>query len=240
MTKHAKLYKRRQFIFMILAVSCVTVLALGVWSSAKRPQLEKALSIINETRLQIYETKIDGDELQIAFKNMYSKNINCFLIGIGDETIRTEFAYIDKVIAPGAIYRQSYSLEEGKADSIRVLAVMFDDGTEDGDVKSLTEIKDERLGVKMQLESILTQLNKALALPDAEMYLALDRMESQLLSPQDNQQSGLSENVKLGLHGGKAYLLRIIQELKNEHHTKGIRERLKGFKQRQEKIFSRL
>lgn len=240
MTERKNSRGRRQIILIALVLSCITLLTVAAWSSVPRPQLEKAPHIINETNLHILEARINGDDLHLSFRNTYSKNINCFLVSIGSDTIRTEFAYIDKVIAPGAIYQQTYSIEQGKTGSIRMRAVMFDDGTSDGELKAVKEIKDERLGVRMQLESIIPQLHTLLNLPEAEIQPALDRLESQILSLSEGKQSLLTEDVKLGLHNGKAYLLRIIQELKSEQQTDGIRERLNRIKKQQEKIVSRL
>jgi len=119
-------------------------------------------------------------------------------------------------VAPGA-----------EVPTVLLLAVMLKDGTEDGDARAAQQIKDQRLGQKLQIVRALRileregQSRKDLKTTKSDVFAALNTSDSETLvslselspSRSDNQ---LSDELKAGLRWGREKMLRKLDDLEKQ------------------------
>jgi len=115
---------------------------------------------------------IDGAGPELSLRNGYDKNITAFAVSVNGLIIMSDFAYSEnedhRTIAPGAVYtnvfgsiRRSINNATAGQESfdIKVLAVLFDDRSSDGDDKGVAFLLDHRLKSKRILTRIVDLLN---------------------------------------------------------------------------------
>ena len=124
----------------------------------------------------------------------------------------------------------------------KLLTVLLKDGTADGNSKVAQQVRDERLGEKIQLHRILKAFEKEgfsrkdIQAVKADVKAALDageyeaRIVRKQLLPSSSMDDKLSEDLKSGLHWGREKMLRKIEtleQLPTERQEQGFIE-LKG------------
>jgi hypothetical protein len=260
MNKHRNIFRRLYPISFALVGICVVMIGANAWSSHSPLRQSTNPRILNKTRaFEVVSQKRNGQHFLLNLKNGYSKNIIGYTVTQGADTptsaevsIEEDFIYGDKVIAPGETYAVRIPISEqqssiGKVSTqeqdINVLAVMFDDGTSDGDSKSITKTKDRRRGELIQLERILPLFQAILDLPDADIPEALDRLESQIAALPEISENGLSPSARSGLKGGKEMLLPAAQMLRRNRKimsTDYLRKELTEIKSHYERAIAKL
>lgn len=182
------------------------------------------LKVINKTSFfRIIEMeKVSQGNLRLILKNDYDKRITAFQIAIDNTTALIDALYTDAEhsIPPGSIREHIEPLNidpHMKEHYLSILAVVFDDGTSDGDSVAIKEINDYRLGSRMQMDHTLPLLNEIMNLPDDEISAALDNLPSSLLSAsQVAEHQPLSLNTKLGMRNRAKMLAHQIKNIKNK------------------------
>ncbi|HEX8128887.1 MAG TPA: hypothetical protein VF527_07285 [Pyrinomonadaceae bacterium] len=246
-----KILSRQGQTFLIITFVIIFIVALGVsgWSSGRKYQQSDKVHLARKTHaLSIFSATINEDSIKLALKNESDKKINGFQITVNELRVQVEFLDADEparqVLHPGAIYEQWYQFHPtSKTPEISIQAVVFEDGSSDGDTNMIREIKETRLGQKMQLQHFIPSLKKALKAPDADTIAVLDRLESEILSLEENQSDNLSGNIKLGIHNEKTRILGMIQQLRRTQQTRGsvqIKKVLVDFQEKAEKKQSKL
>lgn len=243
-----------------IATICVVLalVSLTFWipitkpSSAFAPPQTNDLTIDNKTQaFQIISAIRDGETVQLSLKNGYSKAISGFTISSSDTSgVQVDFTPADEVIAPGGIYNYKTSVASLQSSdslsdklTLRILSVVFEDGTSDGDHQAIADIKNRRLGEKIQLARILPLLRQALSSPDADRPTVLARLKSQITSLPVKPENGQPGEITGGLLHGKEYILRDIRALEQEQSEEGnvnLREKLNKIKERYERKAARL
>ena len=134
--------------------------------------------------------------------------------------------------------------------TIHLLAVLLKDGTDDGNSKVAQQIKDQRLGQKLQILRTLRileregQSQKDLKTTKSDIFAALNTSESETLvslsellpTRSDNR---LSDELKAGLEWGREKMLQrfdVVENLPTENQEQGF----KDLKDRARKLFSKL
>ena len=115
---------------------------------------------------------IDGAGPELSLRNGYDKNITAFAVSVNGLIGQIDFVYCDSEgeagppIAPGAVstrgfgnVRRSVNTAAEPEYDIRVLAVVFDDKTSDGDEKAVASILYNRLRTKRLITGILDVLD---------------------------------------------------------------------------------
>jgi hypothetical protein len=134
---------------------------------------------------------------------------------------------------------------------LHLLTVLLKDGTADGNSKVAQEIKDERLGEKIQIHRVLKVLEKEtfsrndIKALKGEITAALDAGEYEAriirkeLLPASGMDDDVSEALKNGLHWGREKMLRrfqALEQLSTEREEDGFIE----LKDRAHKLFAKL
>jgi len=193
-------------------------------SSIKPIERIEDLRIINKTSaFSILEIKKISDNLfEITYKNNYSKTITGFEVSIGGMRIQTELILggdEQQFISSGNTFQKAYAAQEGlDRDGIQILAVVFDDGSSDGDTRYIKEITDYRLGMKTERQRVLALLEQVITFKNQDISTALGELEANISStaPSTQQESRL-DNVQLGIRNERRRMLDEIRILKDKH-----------------------
>ncbi len=227
---------------IVIVLACTAFLVVNALS---KMQQKSGIRITNKTKaINAEGSDTDFNDIHLRLRNDYDKDITAFVISIGNFSYKEEFIYseTDKVLTPGASYNSDIPLPsslKGRQDQELVIrAVVFADKTSDGDQKVISEIEEERLGEKVQIQRILPKLKHALNFPEiarnnlisgqfeAEVASVLDASESDTLTALDTlspqiatikrwPKGKISGQVDSGLKTGKEAALHKLQRIKN-------------------------
>lgn len=164
--------------------------------------------------------KVSDAFLEIIFKNEYDKSVTGFEVSIGGMRIQTELILggdEQQFISPGSTFQKAYDAQSGlDRYGVQVLAVIFDDGSSDGDITAIKEITDYRLGMKTERERVLTLLGHVMM--SKSMPMAFEELEAEMSSAiPSSQQNGRLDNVGLGIRNERRRMLQEIRMLKDKH-----------------------
>jgi hypothetical protein len=193
-------------------------------SSIKPIERIEDLRIINKTSaFSVLEIKKISDNLfEITYKNDYSKTITGFEVSVGGMRIQTELILGGderQFIFPGNTFQKAYAAQEGlERDGIQILAVVFDDGSNDGEIRYVKEITDYRLGMKTERQRVLTLLEQVITSKNQDISTELGELETGISStaPSTQQESRL-DNVELGIRNERRRMLDEIRILRDKH-----------------------
>lgn len=247
MSRIINLYRTKGVITIILLLVCIAVLGIVIKPSGTRaiPIQETLPQIINETKsFEILSVIKKDGYIEVSLRNISQKNINGYTVAFGsngqvmkDTTVGDHLILpqnVDDFIIPNNVLARS---------SIRIINVMFDDGTFEGNPVAASEFRNRRLGLKVQLKRILALLQSVLNSPDVDSPTALDRFKAQVSSLTEKSDGVMSRTGEIGLHDMKEEALALVKELEErqkQNANLNLREYLAKLKQRLEKRYSNL
>lgn len=261
MNQHHTISSRLYFISFALVVIFAVLMGVSAWPSRSPLRQRTEPRVLNKTRaFRVVSQERDNQHFLLTLKNGYRKDITGYTVTQGMDTpssaevsIEEDFIYGDKVIAPGETYVVRIPISEQspapgsvpqQEQDINVAAVLFDDGTGDGDAKVIKKTKDRRRGERIQLERILPLFQAVLDAPDADLPAALDRLESRIALLPEVTGKEFSSSVKSGLQGGKEMLLQAAQTLRQNrqrlNNVAALREDLIRVKSHYERVKDKL
>ncbi|HMF56605.1 MAG TPA: hypothetical protein VK619_09695 [Pyrinomonadaceae bacterium] len=247
----------KKMVFLLFVITCIGVLVFAenrISKSSGLPQQNNEVLVNNKTTaFQVISEVRNGDSIRLVLKNNYSKAITAFRVSGNSESqgVDVDFTSEGTFIAPGETYNYREAIgnlfpylgtSSGQLN-IKILAVVFDDGSGDGDATVVKHIKSRRRGVKIQLARILPLLQQIIDSPDSNTQAALERLKMQILALPTHPQNGESPDIMGGLIHGKNYILGEIQRLEGiERETGNInfRNELIKIKERYEREAARL
>ena len=260
MTKHKSLILRFSLIAITLILSCGFLL-MGTMRSttsskvaAQNSPREVKIRVKNLTQsfnLVSLERK-PGQVVQLTLRNDYPKSITAFALSPRNDRYvqRPDFLFSDDVINPNQTHVETCTIPEladRSSEMIEVIitirAVVFDDGTSDGDRKMVDRIKDTRLGKKIQTQRIIALLRNALNSSSLEPQKALSGLLTRIRGLSISQQQGLSVFVKGGLHNAKEKAILELQAIELRQMQDGYRHiqpELASIIDRYERILAKL
>lgn len=218
----------------LLAICCLLIVGAGsssgrlatkmVKKAGERPQTHSTPVVIGgNLKLEIVEIKEPAKELfHVTIKNGYAKDITAIAATAGEEqSFRTDYIYAElethQKLASGASDAFSYSPSRlsGVLPQVVVSAVIFTDGTSEGNQREVMDIVDNRLGMKTQLNRInrhLERLGKA-GDPLVRKELRSLRGIAEDLRIDNADGSPMSRGFEQGLRHGRAFILSSISKL---------------------------
>ena len=135
--------------------------------------------------------------------------------------VRTEYLFgevPDLGVAPGALYSETYGFNGAEyIDTLEIKAIIFDDGSSEGDPKEVREIEDSRLGTQVQLRRTVKLLEKFLAAGSSDWFEFKRDLDAALNTSDDDTvnilkelkpsrrftKQSLSRDLKSGLDHGR-------------------------------------
>ena len=248
----------RRFLAVISVLSILLVLTYTLLQNPRVSASPQELTVQSHTkRLDGLKADFLDNQIRIRLQNNYKQTITAFAISFDNTIVKEDFAYseVHFGIEPGETFEESYpftrSSPGAELPTLHLVAVLLNDGTNDGNAKVAQQIRDERLGEKIQIHRMLKILEKEessrkdIKALKGDITAALDAGEDQVriirkeLLPTSETDDNLSENLKKGLHWGREKMLRSFQtleQLPTERQGEGLIE----LKDRAHKLFAKL
>jgi hypothetical protein len=246
----------RRLIATLIVVPIIGLFAYTVLFNPNASASPQELNVVSRTRgNEVLTADVLDNQVRISLKNNHKDTITAFAISFRDTTIKEDFAYSDVHfgIEPGDTFTKSYRLSPTRSElpPLYLLTVLLKNGTKDGDSKVGQEIKDERLGEKIQILRTLRilekdgQSRKDLRITKSDIVAALNTDESETLvilnelQPTSRSDDKLSDDLRNGLQVGREKMLQrfeVLQELPAEYREKGFKE----LRDRSRKLFAKL
>ncbi|MCI0486473.1 MAG: hypothetical protein L0229_07715 [Blastocatellia bacterium] len=201
----------------------------------------------NTSSLEVVSIEKSFDHCRLTLKNVSDKNIIAYYISSGRSGLGSRAAYAGTggaLIPAGESFPDLYlTCSSIEKDGLTILAVIFDDGTFEGDRKIATDFSAEREGVRLQAPHVLRMIEQALSASDDEMEKAFYKLEADLwqipeaidkpsallllktMFPHfaDEQLSPLYERLKGGLYEARNMALSPLGDLKRTQEEKSKR-----------------
>ncbi len=248
---------QRQFLASLSVICIIVLFGFTARLNRSASASPKDLNVISRTKGdEVLTAEVLDNQLRIRLKNNHKDTITAFAISFSDTVIKADFAYSDVHfgIEPGDTFQTNYPVSPSptaELPTIYLLTVLLKNGVKDGDSKVAQEIKDERLGEKIQVLRTLRilekegQSRKDLKLTKSDIVAALNlgevetRITLNELEPTLRISDKLSDQFKAGLQVGREKMLRrfeVLEELPAENGEQGFME----LKDRLNKLFGKL
>jgi hypothetical protein len=218
-----------------------TVLKRNAQGQQEQPERVTELpQIANKTSsLQVISYKVIDNEAHFLLKNVSKKDINAFYVTIlsnGDgTTYQVELLYSDikTEISPDQDFTFRAPLEEiSRYKNFTLHAVLFADGTSDGEQSYVQEIIEVREGEKIQLIKGLRWIKEITSLPNIESTSEFTNLNQKLSSLYITDKTE-SQAFNSGLSSGKETLTNYLQKIQTAQDLLKLQSKL-------ESIISRL
>lgn len=221
------LQRWHKFSIVALLLGVLVIISTAVSSSTiLRPQ--RSLKVKNTTQaLQLVGTSRVEGRIKLTLRNVSPKNINGFQILVGKSRVQVEFLDADEpgrqTLASGGIYEDWFLNESNpNVPDVVIFAVMFEDGSSDGEADMIREMEQTRQGKRIQVERFKSLLQNALAASGGDTVEVLEKIEHDILATPEDMDERLPGNVKLGLYNEKSRLLNELRHLKRNLPTGDI------------------
>jgi len=244
-------------LFAVLsALALIALLASAIAFNPSASASPHELTVKSQTKgYEVLKANLVNNEVRIRLQNNHKTTITGYAIRItGTAIVKEDFAYseVHFGIEPGETFETSYAASPGsEAPTIHLLAVLLQDGTDDGNSDVARQMKDQRLGQKIQILRTLKileregQSRKHLKTTKSEVFAALNTSESETLanlrelSPTSHSGNQLSDELKAGLQWGREKIMQrlvVVENLPVENQEQGLTE----LKTRAQKLVSKL
>lgn len=215
----------------LIAVGCLVMAGAKAWASDPEPRKQASnswltqreslsvedIAIENRTRgLRLIALEKESEYLIAKFRNDYNKIITGYQVSVGIGSIQTQLLNESDQLFPGGIRKEVLPLQvDLDKHGIKILAVIFEDRTSDGDANSIQEMSDYRAGVKLQRIHSLSILQSIQKLAASGIRFSLSEFEARGAALSKEEEEKLSPNVKLGFRTERNRFLRLLSNLKN-------------------------
>ncbi len=216
-------------LFFLLAIGAFVVSGLLLRAAVRKADAAgtrplatpKVTGKTDALQVEIWEPRPTGNGVwHVVMRNVSAKPINEYVIVAGGQWVATELSIGNRVIWPGAEEDHEFFIPPDASPDLTIRAVMFTDGTGDGDATEVAQAQHERSELKLQLGRGLVALNRVLDATDksyADSAMALDDLESEFralsIRPQTRPSQGIVHGP--GLYHGQQDLLNELQWLRN-------------------------
>jgi len=247
----------RLSIFVISTVVLVCLIGISALSGNRSTTQDAPLQISNRTQaFSVIKAERGLNEFLITLKNNSAKTITAFSISPSKGyTITEEFVLAETAdfgIGSNALFSKTYpTLNSIQPESIEIKALIFDDGTAEGDAREVRQIVDSRLGEQIQMRRAVKELEKFLAKGSRDASEFKRDLDNALNSSDDDTLSilaelrpsraitkqPLSDDLRAGLSNGRQSVLTRLLEAEAE--SDGSNDSFLELKKTYERILSR-
>lgn len=228
------LHRRKWIILAGAAVlACIAVAIATLGSSTFRSTTQ--IHLVNNTgALALVRQEVIDGITRLEFKNISAKDLNGFVLGLANlRQIELDTTTGDRVIVPGEV--QDVVIPGPSPTTITILAVMYADGSLEGDQITVAQLRDRRSALKAELKRILGLVVAETQSRDADIPGAFDRLASAMSklpvadehTPQANAQRGAKDDV--------ASLLEYLRHRQERNVHLNQRELIRELKERIER-----
>ena len=195
--------RRRWTILACAAVLACTAVVFATVSSSTFRSKTTQVHLVNTTgALALVGQEVIDGRTRLQFKNISARDLNGFVLGLANlREMELDTTTGDRVIAPGEV--QDIVIPGPLPSTITILAVMYADGSLEGDQITVAQLRDRRSALKVELKRILGLVVAEAQSRDADIPGAFDRLASAMSklpvadghTPQANAQRGAKDDV---------------------------------------------
>lgn len=216
---------------------CTAVIFAVVGYSRFRSSTIPQTQVVNKTAaLAVIAQEVIDGKTRLYLKNISAKDLNGFVLGLANRRqIELDTTPGDRVIVPGEV--EDIEIPGPSPTTITILAVMYADGSLEGDQITVAQLGDRRSALKAELKRILGLVVAETQSGDADIPGAFDRLEAAMSklpatvadghTPQANAQRGAKEDV--------ASLLEFMRHRQERNAHRNQRELIRELKERIER-----
>lgn len=166
----------------------------------------------------------ENDVLFVSVQNISGRNIKAYTIARGRAWVTKSYLLGEESFAPNSIQEQIIPLTSGAFSStdgkeFSVSAVLFEDGSGDGDAVFVSRLTETRAGMREQASRLLPCLEQLASSKDFESDLAACETEAARM-PVDG--TGKSSDYENGLQNLQREFLTQITDIKDKVHSKSF------------------
>jgi hypothetical protein len=172
--------------------------------------------ISSEKSLAVISAEKKAVNVELIFKNNSEKTIKAFVLRL-NETQKSFIQLSDENnIPPGGIHTENFKiLQSDNKSPVGILAVVYEDSTGDGDLTTIKDLLDMRLGERIQNEHIYSYLTKISNTPSNNLSQQIEASKEAIRNLSIEDEKNTSEYVKIGLHNAKESALMDMDQLQN-------------------------
>jgi hypothetical protein len=223
-----KYFRKKRMLFLIIAI-CLGTVGFSVLSFAQNRNTGR-VNIENKTRSLIVESvnsvgdSEQNSNFEITFKSNYEKPVSAYRFRVTDEsTAEDAVVAIEKngmaddwTLKTNELSKAKFSAGIKGKITVTVAAVLFEDGTGDGEPDDLGRLQEIRTGVWMAFNRIIPILKENVAAGDSS-ETKLESIEEQIdqLNTQD-----VPDNSKRGFAFAKNNVVLSLKDVKREAQSK--------------------
>ena len=230
MIKLTRILKEHRFATItLISVGVGLISGVLVWSGlATRPQVEPtvvsktaAVRVLASERISVGGSSI----LAVKLQNTSGKDIEAYIISRGKSWVTTNYLLTEQSFASGAIVSDLIPLSDNDSQSLNafadstgrffVSAVVFSDGTGDGDARFVKMLSDERAGTRDQAKRILLLL-QTFSLRGSDQRRAIADFEIEIGKLPDKGNGSVSPDYAIGLANAKRKFLKDVEYMKEK------------------------
>jgi hypothetical protein len=195
------------------------------------------IQLVNDTgALALVAQEVTDGRMRLRFKNISAKDLNGFVLGLANlRQIELDTTPGDRVIVPGEV--QDIEIPGPLPPTITILAVMYADGSLEGDQITVAELRDRRSALKAELKRILGLVVAEAQSSEADIPGAFDRLESSMskLSPTAAEGQTRQGNALRVAKGDVANVLEVMRHRQERNAHLNQRELIRELKERLER-----
>jgi len=216
---------KKVLVLLILAV--FGIVGLTVWSSVQSKNTEQVF-IENKTRSLIVESvkesgaKKDKNTTEISLRNNYDKSIAAYRVRVSENfNGKTEESAVERgglivgwVLGPNEIKVEKFFTNPEAKTHLVIAAVLFEDGTGDGEIAELTRLQNIRAGVLLGFQKIVPILQNAVKMNESlSSDTAIQSLTEKIKQLDDED---IPDNSKRGFALAKSYMSIELKDLKDK------------------------
>lgn len=210
--------KARKILLLIPIVSIACSLFVGAALknsrnlkaiSTQRPQFKMKTAVPN---LQIRDVRLNGNNLEISFRNGYSNNITAMIVSVGGQEFVEDLMFAekesDRAFPSSGMKQIRYKLQTShqQIPEITVDGIVFDNRKFEGNPKRVIKIYEQRMGIKKQLARIYPYLTRLDRASDDQMETEIEQLSMAVSLLSTKELRGQSEHIGAGLGKGKSLI----------------------------------
>jgi hypothetical protein len=226
-----KLVSSSRFVVGMLLVTLSSAAVVITWATNKQNNNTDGLRLENKTRSLTVESVKNVGESQgrsrfaVTVRNGYDKPIVAYSIRVEDSsTGKDTISAVERggLVDDWSLLPNATDIAHVSASSegnvvLTIFAVMFEDGTGDGDMDDLTRLQEVRAGIKLAYQRIAPILHRtANQMGEVVSDEVAHSLEGEVASISDK---GVPINLRRGFAQAKAYIGSELRQLKDKLHS---------------------
>lgn len=218
-------YINKMSMLALLILTTGGIAGFAIWKSVQSESIER-VSIENKTRSLIVESvkesgkKNDRSEIEITLRNNYDKSIAAYRVRVAEESAgETNVSAVERgglivgwVLRPNETKVEKFIVNSEGKTHLTIAAVIFENGTGDGEVVELNKLQEIRVGVRMAFQKIVPMLRNVAKISEfSSSDTAIQSLEENITQLSDED---VPDDSKRGFAFAKSYISLELKDIK--------------------------